>query len=79
MKYEIEANTFWRSITGIYNHGLDWHLADEKIQKISKKNLGLRYIETTQSEEIDKPYDFIFVFEVVNHDKLLWAKLKYGI
>ena len=79
MEYRIETNIFWRSIAGIYNQGLDWHLADEKIQKITKKNLGLKYIATVYDNEIDKPYDAFFTFEIVDPDKLIWAKLKYGI
>lgn len=79
MEYRIETNTFWRSITGIYDRGLDWHLADEKIQQITKKKLGLRYIATIYDNEIDKPYDAFFAFEIVDEGKLIWAKLKYGI
>ena len=79
MEYRIETNIFWKSIAGIYNQGLDWHLADEKIQKITKKNLGLKYIATIYDNEIDKPYDAFFAFEIVDPDKLIWAKLKYGI
>ena len=79
MEYRIQSNTFWKNITGIYNRGLDWHLADEKIQQITKKKLGLRYIVTVYDNEIDHPYASVFLFEIVDESKLIWAKLKYGI
>lgn len=79
MEYKISSSVFWKSIKNIYNHDDDWHLADKKIQLITQKELGLKFIETFYSDEVDRPYDSIFLFEIVDQHKLLWAKLKYGI
>jgi hypothetical protein len=79
MEYKIKSSTFWTNIKNVYNHSDDWHLAEKKIQKITQKELGLKFIETFYSDELDRPYDSIFLFEVVDQNKFLWAKLKYGI
>ena len=79
MEYKIKSSTFWKNLKGIYNHGLDWHLSDKKIQALSKAKLGLKYLDTVFNDDIDHPYDSEFLFEIVNKEKFLWAKLKYGI
>ena len=79
MEYKIKSSTFWKNLKGIYNHGLDWHLADKKIQSISKEKLGLKYLDTVYDDDISSPYSSEFLFKIVDQDKLLWAKLKYGI
>lgn len=79
MEYKINSSKFWINLKTVYNHKTDWHLADKKIQKITKEKLGLKFIETCYSDEIDRPYDSIFLFEIVDQDKFLWAKIKYGI
>ena len=79
MEYEISSSKFWISVKNVYNHNANWHLADKRIQKITEEKLGLKFIETCYSDEIDRPYDSIFIFQIVNQDKFLWAKLKYGI
>ena len=77
-EYRIESNIFWKNLSGIYDHTLDWHLSDSHIQKITEKNLGLRYINTTYGE---KTWDVssYFIFKIANKERLLWAKIKYGI
>jgi hypothetical protein len=79
MEYKIKSSTFWKNLKKIYNRGLDWHLADKKIQAISKEKLGLKYLDTVYDDDISSPYSSEFLFEIVDQDKLLWAKLKYGI
>jgi hypothetical protein len=79
MEYKINSSKFWINLKTVYNHNANWHLADKKIQKITKEKLGLKFIETCYSDEIDRPYDSIFLFEIVDQDKFLWAKIKYGI
>ena len=79
MEYKIPSSKFWRATDGAYNHGLDWHLSDEKIQSLTKKKLGLKYLDTVYDDDISSPYSSEFLFEIVDQDKLLWAKLKYGI
>ena len=79
MEYKIKSSTFWKNLKVIYNQGLDWHLSDKKIQALSKEKLGLKYLDTVFNDDIDHPYDSEFLFEIVNKEKLLWAKLKYGI
>ena len=79
MEYRIDSSIFWSKLYNIYNEGNDWHLKDEDIQCITKEKLGLIFMFTCFSEQIDLPYDSVFVFEIVNQDKLLWAKIKYGI
>ena len=78
MEYKIKSSVFWRNLD-IYNFGDDWHLADKDIQSVTKEKLGLIYITTCFNEPIDFPYDSVFLFEIVDQQKLLWAKLKYGI
>jgi hypothetical protein len=79
MEYRIDSSIFWNKLYSIYNKGHDWHLKDEDIQYITKEKLGLIFIVTCFNEEIDRPYDSVFVFEIVDKEKLLWAKIKYGI
>jgi hypothetical protein len=79
MEYKIPSSKFWRATDGVYNHGLDWHLSDEKIQSLTKKKLGLKYLNTVYDADVSSPYSSEFLFEIVDQDKLLWAKLKYGI
>jgi hypothetical protein len=79
MEYRIDSSIFWNKLYSIYNQGHDWHLKDEDIQLITKEKLGLIFIVTCFSEEIDRPYDSVFIFQIVNQDKFLWAKIKYGI
>ena len=79
MEFKIKSSTFWKNLKEIYNYGHNWHLADKKIQSISKKKLGLKYIDTVFNEDINHPDDSEFVFEIVDQEKLLWARLKYGI
>jgi hypothetical protein len=79
MEYEISSSKFWTNLKNVYDHSDNWHLAEKKIQKITQKELGLTFIETFYSDELDRPYDSIFLFEVVDQNKFLWAKIKYGI
>lgn len=79
MEYKIKSSIFWKNLKNVYDHSDNWHLAEKKIQKITQKELGLTFIETCYSDEIDRPYDSIFIFQIINQDKFLWAKLKYGI
>lgn len=79
MKYEIVSSVFWKNLSSEYNYGQNWHLADKKIQKITKNKLGLKYVDTVFSSENITPYTSIFIFEVVDQEKLIWARLKYGI
>jgi hypothetical protein len=79
MEYKIPSSKFWHTTKSVYNHGLDWHLSDEKIQSLTKKKLGLKYLDTVYDDDISSPYSSEFLFEIVDQDKLLWAKLKYGI
>jgi hypothetical protein len=79
MEYRISSSTFWNKLYSIYNLDHDWHLKDGDVQHITKEKLGLIFIVTCFSEEIDRPYDSVFVFQIVNQDKFLWAKIKYGI
>jgi len=77
--YKIPSSKFWSKINDVYNQGLDWHLSDQKIQVLTKKKLGLKYLDTVYDGDISSPYSSEFLFEIVDPDKLLWAKLKYGI
>lgn len=79
MEYKIPSSKFWRATDAVYNHGFDWHLSDKKIQALTKKKLGLKYLDTVYDNDISSPYASEFLFEIVDQDKLLWAKLKYGI
>lgn len=79
MEYKINSSKFWKELKNMYDHNDDWHLADKRIQKITQKELGLKFIETFYSDEVDRPYDSIFLFEIVDQRKLLRAKLKYNI
>jgi hypothetical protein len=79
MEYKISSSKFWHRTNDVYDFGLDWHLSDEKIQVLTKKNLGLKYLDTVFNNDISSPYVSEFLFEIVDQDKLLWAKLKYGI
>ena len=76
MEYKISSSKFWHRTNDVYDFGLDWHLSDEKIQVLTKKKLGLKYLDTVFNSS---PYVSEFLFEIVDQDKLLWAKLKYGI
>ena len=78
MEYEVESSVFWKNMD-IYDHALDWHLGDERIQKITKKKLGIKYIDTIFSQEINHPYHSKFLFKILDKKKFLWAKIKYGI
>jgi hypothetical protein len=79
MEYKIPSSKFWHKTNDVYDFGLDWHLSDKKIQVLTKKNLGLKYLDTIFDNDISSPYASQFVFEVVNKEKFLWAKIKYGI
>jgi hypothetical protein len=79
MEYKIKSTIFWNNLKNVYNYGHNWHLADKKIQMVSRKKLGLKYIDTIYDDHIDSPYASVFLFEVVNQEKLLWARLKYAI
>jgi hypothetical protein len=79
MEYEILSSDFWNKLRIIYPIFKNWHLQDARIQKITKTSLGLKFIETKFSDKIDKPYDSIFQFKILNKKKFLWAKLKYDL
>lgn len=79
MEYKINSNDFWAKLRSVYPIFKNWHLKDERIQKISKSFLGLKFIETEFTDEIDKPYDTAFRFKVINRQTFLWAKLKYDL
>ena len=79
MEYEILSSDFWNKLRIVYPIFKNWHLQDARIQKISKSSLGLKFINTKFSDKIDKPYDTIFLFKIINKEKFLWAKLKYDL
>ena len=79
MEYKIRSSIFWKNLKGVYDHADDWHLADKKIQSITKKNFGLIYIDTVFDDDIDHPYGSEFLFKIVNKEKFLWSRLKYEI
>ncbi len=78
MKYEIPSSVFWKNLKEEYDISGDWHLADKRIQSVTKKKLGLKYLDT-DFIDLSNVYDTYFIFEVVNYEKFLWARLKYGI
>jgi hypothetical protein len=79
MEFEITSDEFWFKLKGVYPVHENWHIEDKRIQDISKRELGLRYIETIYTDKIDRPYSSIFKFKIVNKQNFLWAKMKYGI
>jgi hypothetical protein len=77
MIIHIATETFWERVKDIYpNHG-DWHLLDCRIQKITKKQMGLQFIDAVFSDKSSS--EFAFEFRVVNEKRYIFAKLKYGI
>jgi hypothetical protein len=79
MEYKISSNNFWNKLRCHYPVYKNWHLKDARIQKISKSLLGLKFINTEFSDQIDKPYNTYFKFEIINKEKFLWAQLKYDL
>lgn len=75
-RIEIQSDIFWSFAKIVYPVEKDWHLVDARIQRITKDTLGLKFIKTIWMANTD---DTAFIFEIINYDKYLWAKLKYGL
>ena len=81
MIIEIPTDTFWKCAKDFYPVKGEWHLLDYKIQNISKKILGLAFLESTYSLKMDDGdiSGVFFKFKVINLKKFTWARMKYGI
>jgi len=75
-RIEIQSDIFWSFAKIVYPVEKDWHLVDARIQRITKDALGLKFIKTIWMANTE---DTAFIFEIINYDKYLWAKLKYGL
>lgn len=75
-KVLICSETFWSYAKQVYPMFGNWHLKDPFIQKITRKKIGLEFIETKYKQE---SFNTIFIFKIVNRKKYAFAKIKYGI
>jgi hypothetical protein len=41
--------------------------------------IGLEFVKTDYANDISQPYATDYVFKIVNKEKLMWAKIAYGI
>lgn len=80
MEYKIRSDIFWNStdLIGLYfeKAGKDWHLIDEKAQKVTR-TLGMEFIVSTYGSNLTDDRIF-YCFKIINKEKFLWGKLKYG-
>jgi len=72
----IDTDVFWSYAKVVYPMEANWHLLDHRIQKITKKEIGLEFIETAFKPESQ---DIEFRFKIVDRKKYAFAKIKYGI
>jgi hypothetical protein len=72
----IDTDVFWSYAKVVYPMEVDWHLIDHRIQKITKKEIGLEFIDTRFKPESQ---DFQFRFKIIDRRKYAFAKIKYEI
>lgn len=79
MEYKIRSDIFWNStdLIGLYfeKAGLNWHLIDKKAQKVTR-TLGMEFIVSEYS--LDSEDHIFYRFKIINKEKFLWARLRYG-
>ena len=75
---EIESGVFWQFAKKNYPIEQNWHLLDNRIQKITKNLLGLEFIQAIFSNH-NYFECTVFQFKIINKKKYLWAKIKHGV
>lgn len=82
MEFEITSDQFWdnQELISLYDNVLGnyWALLDEPAQQVTKQ-LGMEFIHCDFSEIVNHvSKNTIYKFKVVNKQKFLWARIKYG-
>ena len=77
----IREKLFWKIISDFYDSTpeKDWFYESEEF--LYERWLGLKEIEISDQDFFEKYHCFKYVkiFQVLDREKFLWIKLKYGI
>ena len=77
MRFEIYFYDFREKVKHLYPHkrfGI-LYLRTNDYQKMTLSLFGMKYI----SSYMDQNDSTFLIFEIINKEKFLWSKLKYGI
>ena len=74
---KISSIKYWNVLTELFeqNREAEWYEVSQI--ELDKMWLGLK--EIPYQDSLDSPFDNYRFFEVLDKQKYLWAKLKYGI
>lgn len=75
----IPAHTYWEIFNDICSKTPEdeWWLVSR--DKLDEKFLGLRHHKAPDEHQSVVPWEQAKVFTIINREKFLWIKLKYGI